>query len=99
MSQSIEAFNEHMPVILTLGSIGLKDRHWEKISEIVGFPIYHDGNLTLAKVLSFNLDQYVSQFETISDYASKEIALENKLFEMVKEWNVLYLNLIPYKYV
>ena len=38
----IEEFKEHMPVIATLGNPSLKSRHWEQISEIVGFPIKVD---------------------------------------------------------
>lgn len=47
---NMEEFKEHMPVILTLGNPHLKSRHWEQISEIVGFPIIVDQYMTLAKV-------------------------------------------------
>lgn len=46
----IEDFKEHMPVILTLGNPSMKSRHWEQVSEIVGFPIKVDQYMTLAKV-------------------------------------------------
>lgn len=46
----IEEFKENMPVILTLGNPSLKSRHWEQVSEIVGFPIKIDPYMTLAKV-------------------------------------------------
>nr|CAD7419715.1 unnamed protein product [Timema poppensis] len=45
----IEAFREHMPIVQTLGNPGMKDRHWERVSEIVGFPIKAGPDLTLAK--------------------------------------------------
>lgn len=47
----IEEFKEHMPVIVTLGNPSLKNRHWEQVSEIVGFPIKVDESMTLAKVI------------------------------------------------
>lgn len=47
---NIEEFKEHMPLIMTLGNPGMKARHWEQISEIVGFPIVIDSTVTLAKV-------------------------------------------------
>ncbi|XP_025074707.1 dynein heavy chain 7, axonemal-like [Pogonomyrmex barbatus] len=50
VKMKIEEFKEHMPVILTLGNPSLKSRHWEQISEIVGFPIKIDQYMTLAKV-------------------------------------------------
>lgn len=46
----IEEFKEHMPVILTLGNPFMKSRHWEQVSEIVGFPIKVDEYMTLGKV-------------------------------------------------
>lgn len=49
----IEEFKEHMPVISTLGNPSMKSRHWEQVSEIVGFPIKVDQSTTLAKVFVF----------------------------------------------
>ena len=46
----IESFKEHMPLIMTLGNPGMKARHWEQVSEIVGFPIKVDSAMTLSKV-------------------------------------------------
>lgn len=51
----IEEFKGHMPVILTLGNPFMKSRHWEQISEIVGFPIKVDKYMTMAKVNKFSL--------------------------------------------
>lgn len=50
MKTKIEDFKEHMPVIMTLGNPCMKSRHWEQVSEIVGFPIKVDEHMTLAKV-------------------------------------------------
>lgn len=50
MRLKIEEFKEHMPIIYTLGNTSMKSRHWEQVSEIVGFPIKIDETMTLAKV-------------------------------------------------
>lgn len=50
---TIAEFRERMPVIMTLGNPGLKARHWELVSEIVGFPIKVDSQMTLSKVPEF----------------------------------------------
>lgn len=50
---SIEEFKEHMPIVMTLGNPGMKQRHWDQVSEIVGFPIKIDTTMTLSKVLTF----------------------------------------------
>lgn len=87
-----------MPEILTLGNINLKDRHWNAISKIVGFPMHPNQKLTLKKILSLNLGKFVPQFEIISDGASKESDLEKKLSIMIDEWKALNFTILKYKY-
>ncbi|KAL0118214.1 hypothetical protein PUN28_009103 [Cardiocondyla obscurior] len=82
----IEDFKEHMPVILTLGNPFLKSRHWEQVSEIVGFPIKVDQYMTLAKILDYGLGDYVVKFDVISEAATKEGNLERALFRMYSDW-------------
>jgi len=63
VKSKVEEFKEHMPLIQTLFNPGLRDRHWEQISDIVGFPIKQDEETTLSKFVDMNLDQYISKFE------------------------------------
>lgn len=86
-----------MPIVKTLGNPCLKGRHWEKISEIVGFPLRVEENLTLAKILDYGLEEYIPQFHTISDSATKESNLEMKLSQMIDEWKDIKFNIVPYR--
>lgn len=70
----------------TLFNPGLRDRHWEKISEIVGFPVKPDETSCLSKFVDMNLEPYIVKFEGISEAASKEYGLEKALENMKKEW-------------
>ncbi|XP_014484361.1 PREDICTED: dynein heavy chain 7, axonemal-like [Dinoponera quadriceps] len=94
---NIEEFKEHMPVILTLGNPHLKSRHWEQISEIVGFPIIVDQYMTLAKILDYCLGDYVAKFEGISEAASKEGNLERALHRMYSDWTDIAFTVNPYR--
>lgn len=93
----IEEFKEHMPVIMTLGNPGLKARHWEQVSELVGFPIKVDHNMTLAKILDFGLDEYVDKFEALSEAATKENNLEKALQRMHADWTDMEFTVTPYR--
>ncbi|XP_045470082.1 dynein axonemal heavy chain 7 [Harmonia axyridis] len=95
--EQIEEFKEHMPIIQTLGNPGMKARHWELISEIVGFPIIVDEDLSLEKIIDYGLDEYVEKFETISESATKENNLEKALSKMVVEWKDQEFVILPYK--
>lgn len=83
---------------MTLGNPGLKPRHWEMISEIVGIEIYVNELLTLGKLFEFGLEEYVNKFEAISDAATKENNLEKALTKMVDEWAEIEFTVLPYRY-
>lgn len=71
----------------------MKDRHWEKISEIVGFPMRVTDDLTLAKIMDYGLEEYVPKFEAIGDSATKESDLETRLNDMMAEWKDVQLDI------
>lgn len=77
-----------MPLIQTLFNPGLRDRHWDQISEIASLdvPFRPDSTSCLSKFLMMQLDQYVPKFESISEAASKEFSLEKALEKMKTEW-------------
>ena len=97
VKNKLEKFKTHIPLITVLRNPGLRDRHWHQISGIVGQRVYPDENTTLAKILDLNLGQYLTQFESISDAASKEFSLQNALSKMKDDWEPLVFNAIPYK--
>lgn len=80
----IEEFKAKMPVIRTLGNPGFRDRHWENVSNTVGFPVR--GGSNLFQILDMGLDEYVAKFEKISDAATKEFNLEKAMKQMVDDW-------------
>lgn len=95
--ERIEEFRERMPLVMTLGNPGMKRRHWEQVSAIIGIPIKIDAELTLGKILSMALDSYVAQFEGISEAATKENTLEKGMEKMQKDWVDLAFTVNPYK--
>lgn len=61
----------HIPVVSILCNPGIRDRHWNQMSEIVGYDLTPDSGTTLRKVLKLNLAPYLEEFESISAAASK----------------------------
>ena len=75
----------------------MKERHWELISEIVGFPIKISPELTLDRIIEFGLEDYIPRFEAISESATKENHLEKAMGKMVVEWQDIAFIVNPYR--
>ena len=85
--QKVEDFKDKMPIIKTLGNPSLRERHWETVSNTVGFPVKGGSETNLYKILDMGLDEYVKKFEKISETATKEHNLELSMEHMVEEWS------------
>lgn len=75
----------------------MKERHWEQVSEIIGFPIKISPDLTLERIIEYGLDDYISKFQVISESATKENNLEKAMTKMVDEWTDMAFTINPYR--
>uniref|UniRef100_A0A8C5C544 Dynein axonemal heavy chain 12 n=1 Tax=Gadus morhua TaxID=8049 RepID=A0A8C5C544_GADMO len=83
---------------------GLRDRHWDAMSEAVGFPLrptpgrQEEGEeACVARFLPMRLEQHLDRFEGISEAASKEHSLEKAMEKMEGEWGEMEFSLLPYR--
>ena len=58
-------------MVTILCNPGIRERHWQQMSEIVEYDLTPDSGTTLRKVLKQNLAPFLEQFESISASASK----------------------------
>uniref|UniRef100_A0A8C3DV64 Dynein axonemal heavy chain 12 n=1 Tax=Corvus moneduloides TaxID=1196302 RepID=A0A8C3DV64_CORMO len=73
------------------------ERHWQQMSDIVGYDITPDAGTTLRKVLKQNLSSYLEQFTAISVAASKEFSLEKAMHTMMETWDSISFNTNVYR--
>ena len=92
IKKQITTFKEHLPVVQILCNPGLRERHWIKMSEVMGQNIQPDSSTTLAKVLELDIKDKLEAFETISGAASKEFSLEKAMDKMQEEWKPMEFN-------
>ncbi|XP_060913896.1 dynein axonemal heavy chain 12 [Labrus mixtus] len=95
--EQIKEFKEHIPVVSILCNPGIRARHWEQMSEVVGFDLTPDSGTTLRKVLKQNLTPYLEQFESISAAARKEFSLEKAMQTMLHVWDGISFHHQPYR--
>lgn len=71
LCKSCFILQEYVPIVSILCNVGMRPRHWQRISEIAGFDLTPDSGSTLRKMLKLNLEPFVNQFEEVSVAASK----------------------------
>jgi dynein heavy chain, axonemal len=95
--EKMDEFVLNIPMMQVLCNPGMRDRHWEKLSEVASLEIKPDSSTSLSKMLKLNLEGFLANFQEISDSASKEYTLEKNLFKMGKEWEPIELILLAYR--
>ncbi|XP_006892348.1 PREDICTED: dynein heavy chain 12, axonemal [Elephantulus edwardii] len=93
----IKTFKEYIPTVSILCNPGMRARHWNQMSEIVGFDLTPDSGTTLRKILKLNLTPYLDQFEVISAGASKEFSLEKAMHTMMGTWDDISFHISLYR--
>ncbi|XP_031440303.1 dynein axonemal heavy chain 7 [Clupea harengus] len=99
VKQEVEAFRENLPLVQVLCNPGLRDRHWESMSEVAGFPLkpQEEAAASVAFFLPLRLEAHLANFELISEAASKEHSLEKAMERMAGEWGEIEFSLLPYR--
>jgi dynein heavy chain len=97
VKEKIAEFTTNLPMIRILCNPGMRERHWVKMNQIANLNLRPDGATSLRKLLKLNLEQFTTQFQEISDGASKEYSLEKAMIKMIKEWDDVCFILKPYR--
>ncbi|XP_073507678.1 dynein axonemal heavy chain 3-like [Phyllobates terribilis] len=93
----LEKFKINMPLVTALCTPGIKPRHWDLMSEKVGFNITPHEGTSLFEILHLGLQKYLDDLNQISLQASKEYALEKALNKMKTDWEDVCFIFSPYK--
>ncbi|EFJ27757.1 hypothetical protein SELMODRAFT_94851 [Selaginella moellendorffii] len=93
----MEKFKETFPLLRCLCNPGLRARHFEKISQIVGFELKAEDTISFRQLLRLNIDEHLTKLEEISEHASKEYSLERALNQMEADWAPIAFEYALYK--
>ncbi|XP_014652699.1 PREDICTED: dynein heavy chain 3, axonemal [Ceratotherium simum simum] len=93
----IDKFKQHIPILNVSCNPGMKDRHWQQISEIVGCEIKPTETTCLSNMLEFGFGKFIDKLEPIGATASKEYSLEKNLEKMKLDWVNTTFGFVKYR--
>ncbi|ORX87336.1 hypothetical protein BCR32DRAFT_215454 [Anaeromyces robustus] len=85
------------PTIVDLRNPALKQRHWDKIQELIGKQINKEEEFCLGKLIEENIFEFREEISNVSSQASSEMALEEMLNKLIKLWNDTEFQIQPYR--
>eukprot|EP00741_Cyanophora_paradoxa_P002212 tig00000555_g2144.t1 len=92
-----EEFRQYVPLVQVLCNPGMRERHWEGLSNVVGFQVRPDESANLNLMLKMKLDQHLPRLQELSDNASKEYSLEKTYDKMQAEWQPIEFSVHAYR--
>ncbi|XP_026982494.1 dynein axonemal heavy chain 3 [Sagmatias obliquidens] len=93
----IDKFKQHIPILSISCNPGVKDRHWQQISEIVGYEVKPTETTCLSNMLEFGFGKFIEKLEPIGATASKEYSLEKNLEKMKLDWANMTFSFVKYR--
>jgi len=93
----IDKFKVYLPLLSCICNPGLRERHWEQMSEIVEYDIKPEPTTSLSHMIEFGLQKHLEKLDEISGAATKEYSLEKAMEKMKSEWSGMHFELIPYR--
>lgn len=86
MKKNIDEFKPYVPLAVALRKEGMKERHWDSISERVKFDIRPAEGFTLTSVIEAGMLKYLDVCEEVGEKAYKEFHIEKSLNKMMSDW-------------
>ncbi|ORY49032.1 hypothetical protein BCR33DRAFT_714104 [Rhizoclosmatium globosum] len=97
VKDEMDEFKPYLPLIQALRNPGMRDRHWDRLSEELNMKIRPDPTFTLNDALKMQLLEKVEIITKVCDVAGKEYSIEAALDKMDNEWKSIALEILPYK--
>ncbi|RLN14640.1 hypothetical protein BBJ28_00024156, partial [Nothophytophthora sp. Chile5] len=96
LRERTEEFKAYLPVIQSLASPALQERHWERLRHTLGFEEAEE-ELTLQLLLDRGITQHLETIQEVGTFAEKEYSLQKNLSAMIAEWEKMEFQTAPYR--
>lgn len=97
VKDQLDEFRPKVPLMVALRKQGMKERHWEAITQEVGKKVEPTPDFTFQKALDLGLMDHCNFCCDIGEKAAKEYQIETMLHQMTTAWQDINFELIPFK--
>ena len=97
IKEDVDAFKPFVPLALALSTEGMKDRHWNGISEKVGFEVKPYEGFTFNHCIEMELHKFTDECVDIGEKAGTEYNIECTLDKMKRDWESVDFRLQAFK--
>jgi len=94
LKQSVTDFFQLAPVISTLRSSALEERHWERIEKILSMKGLQTGELPIQTLVDCGATRFSDEFSQISVEAENEKTLLSMIEDILIEWSTVKFEII-----
>nr|XP_033183004.1 dynein heavy chain 6, axonemal [Bombus vancouverensis nearcticus] len=97
LKENVEIIRNKLPILGYLRNPDLKDRHWEKIEEILNYTFKPDEKKTWTRMEELGAFLKPQELMEVAAAASSEANLENMLKKVIDTWEDLKFIIVPYR--
>ncbi|EFC47930.1 hypothetical protein NAEGRDRAFT_78559 [Naegleria gruberi] len=98
IKKKVEEFTPYIPLVLALRNPGMRQRHWQSISNDIGIEIIPGQTLKfMDDVFTMKLLNHEDVIKKYSDIASREYTIEKALKDMQEAWESCLFEVVPYR--
>ncbi|RHY24853.1 hypothetical protein DYB25_001221 [Aphanomyces astaci] len=97
IKEQINVFKPYVPLIVALRNPGMRPRHWNELSRVLGFTLELDESFTLNSIFRLNLLDQIDDIVKVSEAAGREYQIDVALAAMKKQWDAIDLQIISYR--
>ncbi|XP_024940642.1 dynein heavy chain 2, axonemal [Cephus cinctus] len=94
----VDKFRRTLPLIVDLKNSAMRERHWKRVKTIISREFDQNSEeFTLDAIADMQMQNFAEQINDISNAATMELAIEVGLKHISEFWEVMHLEMTPYK--
>ncbi|QDZ24237.1 heavy chain of dynein [Chloropicon primus] len=97
LKDKVYKFKDTLPIVQNLRNEDMKERHWEKVQEVMNQELVRDESFTLGLLMSFSVENFKDDISRISTEATQEASLEGMLKKINDKWVDIEFTVLPFK--